>query len=142
MPYELISMAGGAVGGFLMKAWAQSQQNKKEMFEMAMKRDQAQNQFYNEAAKRTSTGFGRVTRRIIVFAILSLFLALMFMPVFDINTVVEEAGREKGIFWGLISWTSGIKFHSLEGYYLPPEVKYALLSIMGFYMGSSSQNLK
>jgi len=142
MAPELISMFGGAVSGFVFKAWAQSMQNKKEMFEMAMRRNEAQNAYHNAAAERTGTNFGKVTRRVIVFCVLSLFLALMFMPLLDIDTVVEVAGREKSVLWGLIEWTSKTKFEPVSGYFFSQDGRVALSAILGFYFGSSSQNLK
>jgi len=142
IPVELISMFGGAVSGALFKAWGIAQQNKKEMFEMVMKKGEQQNNFYNAAAERTKTNYGKATRRFIVICVLSLFMALMIMPFFDINTVVEVAGREKSILWGLIEWTSKTKFESVSGYFFSQDARTALSAILGFYLGSSSQNVK
>lgn len=138
IPTELVSMIGGAATGFLFRAWTQGMENRKQMFEMAMKKDAAQNEFYNDAAKRTQDKAGKITRRIIVLFVMIMFLALIFMPFFNINTVVETVPQTKGIFWGLIEWTSKIKYTTLEGYYLPNELKQSLLAIIGFYMGQGS----
>lgn len=135
---ELFSMIGGAATGFLFRAWTQGMENRKQMFEMLMKRDAAQNNFYNDAAKRTDDKIGKYTRRIIVLFVMIMFLALIFVPMLNINTIVETAPQTKGIFWGLIEWTSKAKYIPVDGYLFPNELRQALLAIIGFYMGQGS----
>lgn len=138
IPTELISMLGGAATGFLFKSWSIAQQNKKEMFQMAIQKGEQSNKFLDAAAARTNDGHGKTTRRLITIFIMIMFLALIFMPFFDINTVVESAPQTKSIFWGLIEWTSKVKYTEIGGYLLTNEMRQALLAIISFYYGQGA----
>jgi len=138
IPVELLSMLGGAATGFLFKAWSVAQQNKKEMFQMAMQKNEQQNKFMDAAAARTNDSYGKTTRRLITIFIMIMFLALIFMPLFDVKTVVESTPQTKSVLWGLIEWSSKIKYTEIGGYLLTNEMRQALLAIISFYYGQGA----
>lgn len=135
---DIIQAAASLGSGFLFKMMAQGMQNKKEMFQMAMQRGEQQNKFLDAAAQRSNGESGKKIRRALVLFIMIMFSALIFMPVMDISTVVESTPQTKGVFWGLIEWSTKTKYEYLNGFYFPNELKQALLNIMYFYFGMAS----
>lgn len=135
----MVSLIGGAVGGFAMKAFSLSMQNKQQQFEMLIKTIQAKDESADKAATRVPIDVGKGIRRLIVLTILfgvilaPFVLAVMGKPVIvEINTPVKEW------IFGLFSTGGRVKFYELGSYLLIPELREALLLILGFYFGSGT----
>lgn len=90
-----------------------------------------------DAASKRSQGV-LVRRAIVVLVLLGLIIFPMINAHSGVGNVVEEQART-----GLIGFVQGLlgfgkaSWEVIHGYIILPEVRQALLSIVGFYFGSS-----
>lgn len=141
MPYmEIASLLGGALSGFIFRMMAQKAKDRQEQFEMWIKAVKAKDDSADLAVKRTPNDkAGNWIRRLIVISILfgvilaPFVLALMGKPV-----IVEVDIPVKEHLFGLFSTGGKTKFYELQSYLLVPEIRQALLIILGYYFGNSS----
>lgn len=141
MPYmELASLLGGALSGFIFKMMAQKAANAQAQFEMFIKTIQAKDASADAAVKRVPNNkAGQWIRRFIVVSIMfGVILAPLLLVSFDKPIAVEIQTPVKEHLFGL--WSTGGKtvFYELKSYLLIPELRTALLAIIGFYFGQSS----
>jgi hypothetical protein len=137
---EILSLVGGALSGFLFKMMAQRAADKQAQFEMWIKAVKANTEAADAAAKRVPNDkAGNWIRRVIVVSILfgvilaPFVLALMGKPVIvQIDLPVKEH------LFGLISTGGKTRFYELGSYLLVPEIRQALLIILGYYFGNAS----
>jgi len=124
-------MLGGGVSGFVMKLIAAQAEAQARSFEMMIKKQVAADDSADRAAARGGVWVRRVFVFFILFAVIvaPFILSLLGTPV----TVEKEGlgGIFKLIGFGASSW------ESLQGFVLLPEVRQAMLAIVGFYFGSS-----
>ena len=135
---EIVTMGFSALSGFMFKAIAVSMDNRKKLFEMALKGKQEADISSDKASKRRTSNVGKITRRVIVFSIFSLFFILPFTPLLDINTVVEVKELSPRWLWGIFGGNERTTFEIIDGYYFSDSIKQGLLCIVGFYFGQSS----
>jgi len=136
---ELISMIGGGFVGFLFKYLAQRSQDQKEIFERLIKANQITTDNQDKAAKRVPLDTGRAVRQIIVLTVLfGAFAAPFILPFFGIPTFIEvDVKNPEGLF-GLIPETTRKAFVEINGFIWSSENRQILLSIVGFYFGTSA----
>lgn len=124
-------MLGGGVSGFVMKLIAAQTEAQARSFEMMIKKQVAADESADRAAGRGGVWVRRVFVGFILFAVIvaPFILSLTSTPV----TVEKEGlgGIFKLLGFGANSW------ESLQGFVLLPEVRQAMLAIVGFYFGSS-----
>ena len=131
MNLELIAMLGGGVSGFVMKLIAAQAESQARSFEMMIKQQVAA----DDSADRAAARGGVWVRRVFVFFILfAVIVAPFILSLLGTPVTVEKEGLG-GIF-KLIGFGAG-SWESLQGFVLLPEVRQAMLAIVGFYFGSS-----
>ena len=129
MTPELIAMLGGGVSGFVMKLIGAQMQNQARQFERMVGKQQAADASADAAAKREG---GVLVRR---FLVVSTVFAIIVAPfVFAWTDVGVSIGRETNGFLGLFK---GVKWDTIQGFVILPEIRQTALAIVGFYFGSS-----
>ncbi len=131
MNLELIAMLGGGVSGFVMKMIAAQAEAQSRNFEMMIQKQVAADQSANEAAQRGGVWVRRIFVGFILFAVI---IAPFILSLTSTPVTVEKEGL--GGFFKLIGF-GATTWESLEGFVLLPEVRQAMLAIVGFYFGSS-----
>tara|TARA_B110001452_G_scaffold234776_1_gene213257 strand:+ start:1220 stop:1624 length:405 start_codon:yes stop_codon:yes gene_type:complete len=131
MSLELIAMLGGGVSGFVMKMIAAQAEAQSRNFEMMIQKQVAADQSADQASERGGVWVRRVFVGFILFAVI---LAPFILSLTSTTVTVEKEGL--GGFFKLIGLGAG-GWESLEGFVLLPEVRQAMLAIVGFYFGSS-----
>ena len=129
MTPELIAMLGGGVSGFVMKLVGAQMENQARQFERMIGKQQGADASADAAAKREG---GVLVRR---FLVVSTVFAIIVAPfVFAWTDVVVSVGRETNGFLGLFK---GVKWDTIQGFVILPEIRQTALAIVGFYFGSS-----
>jgi hypothetical protein len=137
---EMLSLVGGAVAGFIFKYMAQAAADRQAQFEMMLKQQVANDDSADKAEKRVSSDSkaGMWVRRVIVLAVLfGVIMAPFLLALLNKSVTVEVVTPIKS-FLGLWSFGGTTKFYELQSYLLIPEVRQALMAIIGFYFGNSS----
>lgn len=141
MPYaEILSLLGGAVSGFIFKYMAQAQADRAAAFDQLLKQQSANDDSADKAEKRVSSDSkaGFWIRRVIVLAILfGVILGPFLLALLNKPITVEVLTPVKS-FLGLWNFGGTTKFYELQSYLLIPEVRQALMCIIGFYFGNAS----
>jgi len=131
MPIELLAMLGGGVSGFVMKMIAAQAEAQTRNFEMLLQKQAAADESANQASARG----GVWIRRIFVFFVLfAVIIAPFILSLTGVPVTVEKEGL--GGFLNLLGFGRG-SWQSLQGFVVLPEVRQAMLAIVGFYFGSS-----
>ena len=131
MSIELLAMLGGGVSGFVMKLIASQAEAQSRNFEMMLQKQS----LADESAEKAAARGGVWIRRIFVFFILfAVILATFILSLTGVPVTVEKEGL--GGLLKLIGLGSG-GWESLQGFVVLPEVRQAMLAIVGFYFGSS-----
>jgi hypothetical protein len=129
MTPELIAMLGGSVSGFVMKLVGAQMENQARQFERMIGKQQGADASADAAAKREG---GVLVRR---FLVVSTVFAIIVAPfVFAWTDVGVSVGRETNGFLGLFK---GVKWDTIQGFVILPEIRQTALAIVGFYFGSS-----
>ena len=136
---EVVTTLGGAASGFVMKAAAVRAQREADLMKHMVTAMNASSDSANEAVKRVSVDAGRLTRRVIVFAILFGVILMPFLsPLLGMTVVVEIIEKSEGYLFGLIGAGEKHVFHEVDGVIMIPELRQALLAIIGFYFGQAA----
>jgi hypothetical protein len=133
---ELLSMLGGSAVGFLFRFIAQKSQDQKEMFQQMMAANKQTTDNQNTAVERVGIDVGRSVRQLIVLSVLfSTLLAPFVLPFFGVPTFVEVDATQTNLF-GM----DNVKkyFVEINGFLFTSENRQILLSIVGFYFGSTA----
>jgi hypothetical protein len=140
MPYaELISLFGGALAGFIFKFMAQRAADRQAQFEMFIKTIQEKDTSADKAAARSNDAAGQWARRLIVISILfGVILAPFIMTLIGKPISVEVQTPVKEYIFGLFSTGGKTVYYELQSYLLIPEVRQALMAIVGFYFGQGA----
>ena len=129
MTPELIAMLGGGISGFVMKLIGAQMDHQARQFERMITSQQAADASADAAAKRDG---GVLVRR---FLVASTVFAIVIAPfVFAWTDVGVTIGRETNGFLGLFK---GVKWDTVQGFVILPEIRQTALAIVGFYFGSS-----
>ena len=128
MNIELLAMLGGGVSGFLMKLIASQAEAQGRALEAMIQR---QNVADLSADKASARGGVWVRRGLVAIT----FFAIVVAPfVFAFTDVGVTVGRETNGFLGLFKT---LRWDTLQGFVILPEVRQTALAIVGFYFGSS-----
>jgi hypothetical protein len=129
MTPELLAMLGGGVSGFVMKLIGAQIDNQARQFERMLKSQQTADASADAASKRHS---GVIVRR---FLVASTVFAIVIAPfVFAWTDVGVSVARETGGFFGFFKT---VKWDTVQGFVILPEIRQTALAIVGFYFGSS-----
>tara|TARA_R110001592_G_scaffold306932_1_gene580000 strand:+ start:158 stop:556 length:399 start_codon:yes stop_codon:yes gene_type:complete len=129
MTPELLAMLGGGVSGFIMKLIGYQMESQARQFERMIGKQKAADKSADAAAKRDG---GVLVRR---FLVVSTVFAIVIAPfVFAWTDVGISVGRETNGFLGLFKT---LKWDTIQGFVILPEIRQTALAIVGFYFGSS-----
>ncbi len=130
MTPELLSLLAGGASGFVMKLIASQQAHSQAMFERSLVAAEAADLSADKAAARGGIWMRR-------FIVVSVMLAVIYFPlvVSMLNGVTTiETERAPWDLFGI--FTGG--FEEVKGYLIMPEVRTAVLAIIGFYFGQGT----
>jgi hypothetical protein len=129
MTTELIAMLGGGVSGFVMKLIAAQSQHQAQLFERMIQKQIAADDSADRAAKRDG---GVYVRRFLVGIT---FFAIIVAPfIIAFTDIGVSMSRETNGFLGMFT---SVKWDTVQGFVILPEVRQTALAIVGFYFGSS-----
>ncbi len=128
MTPELIAMLGGGLSGFIMKFIAQQAQSQTRLFEQMLQKQEVADASADKAADRAGAWMRRVITFFVMFAIIIVPTVLAFT---DIGVSVQKETK------GFLGLFKGVKWETVNGYVILPEVRQTALAIIGFYFGSS-----
>jgi len=133
MTDETISLFLGSALGSISKlvgtmVTASINMNKAQVEGMVTKQKAADDS-HDKAAGRG----GEWTRRFIVVTVLFAVVIAPFLLAHSPEGIT--VGSEKSWLFGIIS---GIKYETLSGYLILPEIRQTILAIVGYYFGSSA----
>lgn len=121
-------MLGGGLSGFVMKLIASQAQSQTRLFEQMLKKQKMADASADKASERG----GAWMRRAITFFVL--FAIIIVPTIIAFTDVTVSVQRETNGFLGLFK---SVKWDSVGGYVILPEVRQTALAIVGFYFGSS-----
>ena len=129
MTPELLAMLGGGISGFVMKLIGTQMESQARQFERMITSQQAADASADAAAKRDG---GVIVRRFLV--VCTIFAIVVAPFVFAWTEVGVTIGRETNGFLGLFKT---LKWDTVQGFVILPEIRQTALAIVGFYFGSS-----
>lgn len=129
MTTELIAMLGGGASGFIFKLIGQLVSNQQSTVESMLQKQSVADKSHDKASSRG----GEWVRRVIVCTVLFAVVVAPFLLAHSPEGVT--VGQETSSFFGFFK---GIKYQTLNGYLILPEVRQTVLAIVGFYFGSST----
>ena len=122
-------MLGGGISGFVMKLIGAQVQHQASQLERMIGAQKGADASADAAAKRDG---GVLVRR---FLVISTVFAIVIAPfVFAWTDVGVTVGRETNGFLGLFKT---LKWDTVQGFVILPEIRQTALAIVGFYFGSS-----
>ena len=129
MTPELIAMIGGGVSGFVMKLIGTQMENQARQFERMLDKQQSADASADAASKREG---GVLVRR---FLVVSTVFAIVIAPfLFAWTDVGISVARETE---GFLGFFKSVKWDTVQGFVILPEIRQTALAIVGFYFGSS-----
>ena len=132
MSFELSSLLGGGVIGFIFKLIGSITERQGRLAELAIKKQKVKDASPDRAANRDPGGW---VRRLIVASVLfSMIGAPFLLSLFGIPTFVEEIGP---VWWNPFSWLDD-GWKEIKGFLILQEVRTSLLALVGFYFGGSA----
>ena len=150
IPIELITMAGGATLGGVMKMMDAAQKNKAEQQKLLIERNKADQEVKsanrksatesaNAAAARTNDPFSKLTRRIFVLSMIALGAWSMMGALTGLDIVVPVTQETGFNFLGLIDTTKTVtEYLRFENAIVAFEwLKISILAAGSFYLGKS-----
>jgi hypothetical protein len=139
MPIELLSMIGGSTLGFVFRYLAEKRQDEKELFERALEANRQTTSNQDQASKRVPIDVGKGVRQLIVLTVLFGSIAAPFiLPFFGVPTFVEVDAKNPEVLFGIVPETTRKFFVEVNGFLYSSENRQILLSIVGFYFGTSA----
>jgi len=128
MTPEMIAMLGGGLSGFVMKLIGAQMENQARQFDRMLQKQGLADDSADRAAGRGGVWIRRGLVAITFFAII---VAPFIVAFTDIGVSMS---RETGGFLGLFR---GVKWDTVQGFVILPEVRQTAIAIVGFYFGSS-----
>ncbi len=129
MSEELLGLGAGSTMGYVFKFMSSMQQQQAATVDQLIKKQGAADSSADLAAKRSNDGVW--VRRGIVATILFAVVVVPFIMAFN------EAGLTVGTEKNILGFFTFESYKELSGMVILPEIRVALLSIIGFYFGSS-----
>ena len=128
MTPELIAMLGGGVSGFIMKFLATQAQSQTRLFEQMLQKQKMADKSADQAAARGGAWMRRAITFFVMFAIIIVPTIIAFT---EIGVSIQSESK------GFLGLFKGVKWDTINGYVILPEVRQTALAIVGFYFGSS-----
>lgn len=122
-------MLGGGLSGFVMKLVATQVQAQTALLERTLQRQGAADTSADAAAKRV--GGIWVRRFLTVSTVFAIIVAPFVFAFTDVGITIQ---RESAGFLGLFK---SVRWDTVQGFVILPEVRQTALAIVGFYFGSS-----
>jgi len=136
---EIASLIGGAASGFIFKMMAQRAADDADRFNRMMDAIKAQDTSADNAIKRVPNDkAGNWIRRVIVLSVLFGVILAPFILTLINKPIITEVVTPTKSFLGLFDIGGKTLFYQMQGYLLIPEIRQALLAIIGFYFGQST----
>ena len=128
MTPELLAMLGGGVSGFVMKMIAAQAESQARLFERMIARQTVA----DDSADRAAARGGVYMRRLITFSVI---FAIVLAPfIFAFTSIGISVQHETTGFFGFFK---SLKWDTVQGFVILPEIRQTALAIVGFYFGSS-----
>jgi len=128
MTPELIAMLGGGVSGFVMKLIGAQVESQTRIFEQMIQKQGTADESHDKAAARGGVYVRRFLVGITFFAIIIAPFILAFTS--EGVSIAQESNGFLGLF-------KSVKWDTVQGFVILPEVRQAAIAIVGFYFGSS-----
>ena len=125
---EIIAMLGGGVSGFTMKLIGAQMEHQARAFDRMLGKQAAADE---SAAKASERGGVWVRRGLVAVTFFAIVVAPFIIAFTDMGVSIA---RETNGFLGLFK---GVKWDTVQGFVILPEVRQTALAIVGFYFGSS-----
>lgn len=140
MPLEMIVGIVTGIAGFFAKQAAIRRQDQKDLIELALKQNQAQSDLADNAAERSSP----LARKIISFIIIGVVFGALFIAMFMPNTPVSYVQDlpQKEFLWGLFKWGKSFEIVEVRGFFQSDLVRYCVVSVIGFFLGTGAARVK
>jgi hypothetical protein len=139
MPFELITMLGGSITGFIFRYMSERAKERHDIYKRAIGMKQAEIDSADSAATRVPLDAGKWVRRVIVVCVLfGAILAPFILSVLGLSTIVQIDTTGAEFLFGLFGGGTSIEFVELPAYLLLPEVMQTLTAIVGFYFGNAA----
>jgi hypothetical protein len=136
---EFLSLIGGSITGFLFRHMAEKRQNDKEMFERLIAANKQTNENYDKAVERVPIDVGKGIRQLIVLTVLfATLIAPFILPFFGIPTFIEIDQSNPDRLMGLVPGYTQKFLIEINGFLYTAENRQILVSIIGFYFGSTA----
>ena len=137
------TMAISAVVGFFMKLKALDNARRQEerLFALdALKtRLNAGANSANAAQERSGDKWGKMTRRVIAWALVGAVIALVFVPgLLDKPSVIQTVKESGGFLFGLFPDRTRTEFVSVQGFVHMPTLLTGFAHIIAFYFGQAA----
>lgn len=129
MSTELLAMIGGSASGFIFKLIGTLSQAQQANLQSLLQLQQATDVSQDRASKRG----GQWVRRILVITVLFGVVIAPFLLAHSPEGVT--VAKDSTLFFGIFNTTT---YQTLQGYVILPEIRQAVLAIVGFYFGSST----
>ena len=136
IPIEIVVSVITAIGGYAMKSQAMRTQNMFDLIKISMEQKQQGSNLADKASERG----GPIARKIISFVIIGTFFLAIFVFAFfpDIPvTVIQEIPQKEALF-GLLKWGKSFEVLEINGFFQSDLVRYAVSSVIGFFLGTGA----
>ena len=118
---------------------AEKRQNDKEMFERLIAANKQTNENYDKAVERVPIDVGKGIRQLIVLTVLfATLIAPFILPFFGIPTFIEIDQSNPDRLMGLVPGYTQKFLIEINGFLYTAENRQILVSIIGFYFGSTA----
>ncbi len=131
MPIELMTMAGGAISGFLFQMAANAQKDRAEQFKMLSKTHKMTEDSI-KAARAFDTPSSNWVRRFIVIVSYSMAVFLIVAGIFVPTNIITDL--PVATFLG-ITFGGGTEIIKLNGIVAYPWIAQSVMAIIAFYFG-------
>ena len=138
-----ITMGASAVAGFFMKLHALDKERRQEerlytleAFKVGMGEASGS---ANEASNRVGDSWGKMTRRVIAWALVVAVIALVFVPgLLDKPSVIQTVKESGGFLFGLFPERTRTEFVSVQGFVHMPALLVGFGHVVAFYFGQAA----
>ena len=129
MTTELLAMLGGGLSGFVMKLIAAQMQSQTAMFERMLAKQAAADDSADRAAQRE--GVVLVRRFLVVCTMFAIVVAPFVFAFTDVGVSIQNQSN------GFLGLFKSVRWETVQGFVILPEIRQTALAIVGFYFGSS-----
>jgi hypothetical protein len=123
------------LGGFLMKQQAQRQADQKQLFELTLQKQEANNKSTNDAYQRKAPYLRKLVGTIVILVAFVGIYTVAFFPNIPVTIVEPEPVKS---FFGLFEYGGGNKVTIANGLVIPDWFKYSVISIVHFLFGTGA----